>query len=242
MAKSYRVLVADDDLDHVTIVRAILEQNGYEALEAFNGEETLEQVEKHHPDLLLLDIMMPKIDGLEVVRRLKENPATRNLPVIMFSAKSGTREIIESFNFGASNYLIKPIDTPKLLQKIKATLRKEEDRVALEKRYKSAQEPDPRKLPSRQERELREHRTQLANSVSQFLAATDLPLEVLHKELFQLGGMGSAERDVRAVAKKLEALSTLCAELRDFLAGLEETADSTEDSPPKAKSSAEGAP
>jgi DNA-binding response OmpR family regulator len=218
MAKSYKVLVADDDLDHVTIVRAILEQNGFEAFEAYNGEETLQQIDKHHPDLVLLDIMMPKLDGLQVVRRLKDNPATRDLPIIMFSAKSGTREISESFNFGAANYLIKPIDTQKLLQKIKATLRKEEDRVSQERKFRSNPELVSARPLTGDERDERRQRIQLANALSQFLASVDLPLEVLHKELAQLGAAGSPEREVRLAAKKLEALSEICAELKDLLA------------------------
>jgi DNA-binding response OmpR family regulator len=216
MAKTYKVLIADDDVDHVTIVKAILEQHGYDALEAFNGEEALQEVEKHDPDLVLLDIMMPKIDGIEVVRRLKDNPKTRDLPVIMFSAKSGTREIMESFNCGASNYLIKPIDTDRLLEKIQATLRKEEFRENLEKRFKAGDAPEDEAAISEAE-QTRTRLAGLAASVGQFLAAVEAPLGKLQKELAGLGASGQSERELRLVTRKLDSISALCAELKDFV-------------------------
>ncbi|MBI4870606.1 MAG: response regulator [Candidatus Riflebacteria bacterium] len=203
MAKTYKVLIADDDADHVTIVKAILEQHGYHALEAFNGEEALQEVEKHDPDLVLLDIMMPKIDGIEVVRRLKDNPKTRDLPVIMFSAKSGTREIMESFNYGASNYLIKPIDTERLLEKIQATLRKEEFRETLEKRFKPGD--DSAGAPAAGDAEqTRDRLAGLAASVGLFLTAIETPLAKLQKELVGLGSERQSEREVRLVTRKLD--------------------------------------
>lgn len=223
MTKSYRVLVADDDVDHVTIVRTILEQNGYEAIVALDGEETLAIVENQLPDLVLLDIMMPKVDGLEVVRRLKENPKTRDLPVIMFSAKSGTREIMESFNYGASNYLIKPIDSDRLLEKIQATLRKEQFRENLEKRFKGGAAAEAAERSAEVAAAVpAPRRASLAATVGQFLTAVDPPLETLARELTQLGGPGLPDREVRQVSRKVDAIAALCAELRDMVGDAED--------------------
>ncbi|MBI4871282.1 MAG: response regulator [Candidatus Riflebacteria bacterium] len=215
MSKIYRILIADDDADHVTIVKAILEQHGYEALEAGDGNDTLEQVRLHQPDLVLLDIMMPGIDGIEVVRRLKDAAETRDVPIIMFSARSGTREIMESFNYGATNYIIKPIDAERLLEKIQAALRKEEFRESLESRSKLETPAESGGSPAEAE-QADSPAGSLGGAVARFLAALDGPLSNLRGELAGFRGTGQAGRELRLATLKLDAIAALCTDLKDF--------------------------
>ncbi len=212
MTRRYKVLVVDDDIDHVTIVRTILEQHGYDPLEAFNGEEALELVKHTMPDLILLDIMMPKMDGLEVIRRLKEDARTRDLPVIMFSAKSGTREIMESFNYGASNYLIKPIDTERLLEKVETTLKKEQFRESLEKRYRDTVtgEEAGSEISA-------QDRGSVISLLNQFLTTIDTPMEVIQSKLNSLGLNAGNDEQFRKITQKLDGISSLCEELKEIV-------------------------
>ena len=116
------ILVADDEPDIVTIVEMILRSQGYDVLKAANGLEALELAERHSPDLILLDIMMPDMDGWEVLRLLHVDPSTAEIPVAMISAKTGSRAKITSMQEGAVDYITKPFDSRELLTKVKETL------------------------------------------------------------------------------------------------------------------------
>jgi DNA-binding response OmpR family regulator len=120
--KPKQVLVADDEPDIVTIVEMILRTEGYEVLKATNGLEALELAERHNPDLILLDILMPDMDGWEVLRLLHVDPSTAEIPVAMISAKTGSRAKIASMQEGAVDYITKPFDSRELLTKVRAIL------------------------------------------------------------------------------------------------------------------------
>ncbi len=118
-----RILVVDDVADNVEILRMRLESLGYEVVTAGDGEEALAAVQADPPDLVLLDIMMPKIDGLEVVRRLKADATLPFIPVVLVTAKAGPKDIIAGLDAGGDDYLTKPVDHGALVARVRAMLR-----------------------------------------------------------------------------------------------------------------------
>ncbi|MGC8826942.1 MAG: response regulator [Anaerolineae bacterium] len=108
MGKS--VLVVDDEADIREALRIILEADGYQVLEAGDGLEALQMVQRARPDLVILDIMMPRMDGLEVLRRLEADPETAGLPVIFLSVLTSEMDVIHGLEQGAVEYITKPFD------------------------------------------------------------------------------------------------------------------------------------
>ena len=121
--KKTRILVVDDDLVNVKLLRANLEVRGYEVLAAMDGTEALETVEREQPDLIILDIMMPKMDGIEVCRRLRE---WSQVPIIMLSGRGDIADKVECLNLGADDYLAKPFGVEELIARVRAVLRRTE--------------------------------------------------------------------------------------------------------------------
>ena len=115
-----KILVIDDELDFVNLVKVRLEANGYEVIDALNGEDGLKKAEAENPDLILLDIMMPKKDGYTLLRELKYKEATKSIPVIVLTAKPGMRDLFGME--GVSDYIVKPFEDEELLLRIKKTL------------------------------------------------------------------------------------------------------------------------
>ena len=118
-----RILVVDDVADNVEILRMRLSSLGYEVIVAEDGEQALARVRDDLPDLVLLDIMMPKIDGLEVVRRLKADATLPFIPVILVTAKAGQKDVVAGLDAGGDDYLTKPIDHGALVARVRAMLR-----------------------------------------------------------------------------------------------------------------------
>jgi diguanylate cyclase (GGDEF)-like protein len=118
-----RILVVDDHEDNVELLRARLEARGYQVEAARDGLEALERVDARPPDLILLDVMMPKLDGIEVVRRIKGNPLLPFIPIIMQTALETTEDKVEGLDAGADDYITKPIDFAELEARVKSLLR-----------------------------------------------------------------------------------------------------------------------
>jgi two-component system, cell cycle response regulator len=122
----YRILIVDDHEDNIELLRARLEARGYEVQGANDGQEALDTVDRWCPDLILLDVMMPKMDGMEVVRRLKAKTDRKELPfipVIMQTALDSTENKVEGLDAGADDYITKPINFAELEARVKAQLR-----------------------------------------------------------------------------------------------------------------------
>jgi adenylate cyclase len=117
------ILAVDDVLENLEILRVRLEANGYVVTTAADGEEGLAAARKEMPDLILLDIMMPKRDGISVVRELKADPALRTIPVILVTAKSDTRDVVEGLDAGGDDFLSKPFEHSALLARVRSMLR-----------------------------------------------------------------------------------------------------------------------
>lgn len=116
------VLVVDDNADVVTIVQTILEADGYEALVAYSGVEALTQLAKHKPDLVILDIMMPEMSGLEVLERMRETPSVAQIPVILLTAKTDDEDFLSGYRSGADYYIPKPFTSEQLLYGVRLVL------------------------------------------------------------------------------------------------------------------------
>lgn len=117
-----KILIVDDDLDTLRLVGLMLQRQGYEIVAASNGHQALVMAQTEHPDIILLDIMMPDMDGIEVTRRLRSDAATRDLPIIMFTAKTQVEDKITGFEAGADDYLTKPTQPRELFAHVKAVL------------------------------------------------------------------------------------------------------------------------
>ncbi|MDG4788226.1 response regulator [Micromonospora sp. WMMD1102] len=121
------ILVVDDDEDIVRFVSFNLRLHGFEVAQASDGQEALEVIEQRRPDLAVVDLRMPRIDGLELTRRLRANPMTSALPVIMLTAKGLTVDKVHGLTAGADDYLVKPFDTAELVARISSTLRRNKE-------------------------------------------------------------------------------------------------------------------
>lgn len=123
MRQQPKILVVDDMADNVDIVRARLEHLGYDVIVAGNGEEALEKTRADLPDLVLLDVMMPKLDGIEVVKRLKADATLPFIPVLLLTARNDPKDVVAGLDSGADDYLTKPIDNAALVARVRAMLR-----------------------------------------------------------------------------------------------------------------------
>jgi two-component system KDP operon response regulator KdpE len=119
-----RILIVDDEINIIKFLRANLEEKGYEVLAAMDGVAALQVFEKEAPDLVLLDIMMPKLDGFEVCRRLREWTHT---PIIMLSARADEGDKVKCLDIGADDYITKPFGAAEMLARVNATLRRSEN-------------------------------------------------------------------------------------------------------------------
>lgn len=118
-----RILVVDDETELAYAIQIRLKQAGYEVLTAYDGVEGLEKALKENPDLILLDILMPGMDGYQMLRKLKENNQTKSIPVIMLTAKSQLEDVTQATNLGVEDYIVKPFDYLAMLGKIKKALK-----------------------------------------------------------------------------------------------------------------------
>ncbi len=118
-----RILVVDDDPPSVKMTAFLLREEGYEVITAENGRGALEMIQAQSPDLVILDVMLPYVDGLEVTRRIRQ---TMDVPIIMLSAKGETADKVSGLEVGADDYLAKPFEPSELLARVKAVLRRSE--------------------------------------------------------------------------------------------------------------------
>jgi diguanylate cyclase (GGDEF)-like protein len=138
------ILIVDDHEDNVELLRARLESWGYRTETACDGEEALQSVDAHIPDLILLDVMMPKIDGIEVARRIKGNPQLPFIPIIMQTALDATENKVEGLEAGADDYITKPIDFAELKARLNSMLRIKRLQEELEERERQLLEANER--------------------------------------------------------------------------------------------------
>ncbi len=125
---SEKILIIDDDLDTLRLVGLMLQRQGYQISAATNGQQGLDKAFEEDPDLILLDIMMPDMDGYEVTRRLRRNPSTMETPILMFTAKTQLDDKVIGFEVGANDYLTKPTHPSELQARVKTLLSRANDK------------------------------------------------------------------------------------------------------------------
>lgn len=116
------VLIADDDEDILNLVRFRLERDGLRVVTARDGHHALQAAREHRPDLCVLDVMMPKLSGLEVLAQLRRDPATAEMRIIMLTARAQEADVDTGFDIGADDYVIKPFSPQELRQRVRAQL------------------------------------------------------------------------------------------------------------------------
>lgn len=114
----YKILIVDDVMSNVLLLKVLLTNEKFAIATASNGRQALEQVDKEHPDLVLLDVMMPDLSGFEVAQKLKANPATAEIPIIFLTALNSTTDIVKGFQVGASDFISKPFNKEELIIRV----------------------------------------------------------------------------------------------------------------------------
>jgi diguanylate cyclase (GGDEF)-like protein len=138
-AQSRRILVVDDDPETARLVRTWFAGQPYHILEANDGQEGVERAAAEAPDLILLDLRMPKLDGLAAAKQLKTSPTTRNIPIILLTASKASSDKVEAFACGADDYVTKPFDLEEVDARIRAMLRKRDMYEGLESKIEDLQ-------------------------------------------------------------------------------------------------------
>jgi DNA-binding response OmpR family regulator len=123
-----KILVVDDEKQIVEIVKAYLERDGYKVITAYDGKSALESAQKDHPDLIVLDLMLPGISGWDVCRAIRKDS---NVPIIMLTAREDTTDKIVGLELGADDYVTKPFDPKELVSRVKAVLRRTESKTVV---------------------------------------------------------------------------------------------------------------
>lgn len=114
-----KILVCDDERHIVRLIQVNLEKQGWQVVTAYDGKEGLEKIRTEKPDLCVLDVMMPYMDGFEVLKSLRREPETESLPVIMLTAKAQDKDVFEGYHYGADMYLTKPFNPAELVSFVK---------------------------------------------------------------------------------------------------------------------------
>lgn len=123
MSKKPRILAVDDEPRNLRLIEGLLTPLGYEVLQATNGQEALDVIQKTPPDVILLDVLMPKVDGFEVARRLKSDEATKIIPIVMVTSLSATEDRVRALEVGADDFLSKPLDKTELRARVQSLVK-----------------------------------------------------------------------------------------------------------------------
>ncbi len=119
-----KILVIDDDLAINELIKVNLELHGYEVMQAYNGVEGFAKAKQEIPALIILDVMMPEVDGFTVAQRVRQNPETAEIPILMLTALSELNDKVNGFNIGVDDYLTKPFEIEELLVRVRALLKR----------------------------------------------------------------------------------------------------------------------
>ena len=121
---SDKILVVDDEREIADVIGLYLQNENFEVVKCYNGKDALEAVEKEHPSLAILDVMLPDSDGIEVLKKIRRNPDLKRVPVIMVTAKSSEIDKVKGLDNGADDYITKPFGIMELISRVKALLRR----------------------------------------------------------------------------------------------------------------------
>jgi len=126
-ARKNKILIVDDTVDTVELLRKRLQADGYETMEAYDGRQGLDKVRESRPDIIVLDVMMPRMDGYEVCRQLKNDETTRHIPILLLTAKSEIPDKVKGLDIGADGYITKPFDYKEVAARVRSLLLKRDE-------------------------------------------------------------------------------------------------------------------
>jgi two-component system phosphate regulon response regulator PhoB len=126
-----KVLVIDDEKDILALVRYHLEKAGFQSAEGMDGASALRLIREHHPDLVILDLMLPGMDGLEICRQLRQDATTARMPILMLTAKAEEVDRVVGLEVGADDYVVKPFSPRELIARVRAILRRAQEPIEL---------------------------------------------------------------------------------------------------------------
>ncbi|MDM8550918.1 diguanylate cyclase [Desulfobacterales bacterium HSG2] len=152
--KNFRILIVDDVSKNIQVVASILKDDGYQMTFAQNGKVALDKIHSHNFDLILLDVMMPGMDGFEVCRRLKQEPSTKDIPVVFLTAKTDTESLVRGFEAGGTDYVTKPFNGVELLARVRTRLELSRSRESLKVAYRELKKTNEELLKSQRKLEL----------------------------------------------------------------------------------------
>ena len=228
MTEQPKILIVDDSVDTVDLLNKRLSFEGYRTLSAYNGQEALKQAAEHNPDLIVLDVMMPDMDGYEVCERLKASKNTRYIPILMLTAKSGLEHKIKGLDVGANDYLGKPFDYKELSARIKSLLALKSAREELVSDEKSSALDQ---MMDELAHELRNPLTSiggLARRVRENLSEKDRNkkyLELIIQEVTRLEGMVKDLVELKTTAVSYKEKTDIHALISDALNGFRENCE-----------------
>ena len=185
------VLVVDDLPANVKLLATILKLEGFQVSTAASGGEALQCLETDRPDVVLMDVMMPEMDGFEACRRIRENPETRYLPVVMVTALQETADRVQALEAGADDFLTKPVEETEVVARVHSLVRAGRARAELERAYAELQRAE----------DLRDSLTQmLVHDLRTPLTAVLVSLEMLGRE--QLGTLNTSQKELVAISAR----------------------------------------
>jgi CheY-like chemotaxis protein len=209
MAERKKILIVDDEQLNLDFFDVMLSKLGFIVEKAGDGLEALEKVRQFHPDLIVLDNIMPKMSGWDVTKTLKKDPRYRNIPIIMFSALGGVKDKVEGFELGVDDYITKPFNFSEVLARIRAVLRNRElfgQIVSRESRLNVAEA----------------FGADMKSKTADFIKSMD-ELD----EAIALIPRNGTEMDAVSLTKRLEAVGAAAQAVRKNIAGLDERIDRT---------------
>lgn len=125
----YKILIVDDDVDIIDTVSFMLEKHGFDVITAFSGNDALAKAKYEAPDIIILDLMMPQMDGFEVGQKLRNSDVTKKIPLIIFTARHDNEAHYKTYKFAADEYMVKPFKLPILLEKINKLILSDTDKM-----------------------------------------------------------------------------------------------------------------
>ncbi len=134
LTKTERIVVIEDEDDILEVIAYNLKREGYDVVTSTSGEDGLEKIERNAPQLVILDLMLPEIDGIELCRKLKADPLTQAIPVIMVTAKGEESDVVLGLGVGADDYITKPFSPREMVARVRAVLRRSRGRTEVDRR------------------------------------------------------------------------------------------------------------
>ena len=212
VSKETKILIVDDEAKNIKLIKGILASEPYTLEGALNGQEALEKVAAINPDLILLDIMMPGMDGFEVCKRLKEVESTRMIPIVMVTALNEKEHSVRAMKVGADDFLTKPVDHTELMVRVKSLLRI--------KSYHDSLLDSNREIAEKNQRleELEKIKEELTHMIVHDLR-TPLMVISANLELLQMNGEGFSEKQLHKIAASYRS----CSEINQLIQSLLDT-------------------